>query len=86
MLKDSLEKRMNDKEIQKMLWQRESEKYNRTIQATEEKRIRTKRMYQFIGIVLILIFAIVVLLVNKSKIKIKMREYTVGERPTCACL
>lgn len=74
MLKDSLEKRTNDKEIQKMLWQRESEKYNRTIQATEEKRIRTKRMYQFIGIVLILIFAIVVLLVNKSKIKIKMRN------------
>ncbi|WON92357.1 hypothetical protein [Sphingobacterium sp. UGAL515B_05] len=74
MLKDSLEKRTNDKEIQKMLWQRESEKYNRTIQATEEKRIRTKRMYQFIGIVLMLIFAIVVLLVNKSKIKIKMRN------------
>ncbi len=74
MLKDSLEKRMNDKEIQKMLWQRESEKYNRTIQATEEKRIRTKRMYQFIGIVLLLIFAIIVLLVNKSKIKIKMRN------------
>ncbi|RKF30903.1 hypothetical protein BCY89_18395 [Sphingobacterium siyangense] len=74
MLKDSLEKRTNDKEIQKMLWQRESEKYNHTIQATEEKRIRTKRMYQFIGIVLILIFAIVVLLVNKSKIKIKMRN------------
>ncbi len=65
---------MNDKEIQKMLWQRESEKYNRTIQATEEKRIRTKRMYQFIGIVFLLIFAIIVLLVNKSKIKIKMRN------------
>ncbi|MGE8429610.1 MAG: tetratricopeptide repeat protein [Sphingobacterium sp.] len=74
MLKDSLEKRTNDKEIQKMLWQRESEKYNRTIQATEEKRIRTKRMYLFIGVVLILIFAIVILFVNKSKIKIKMRN------------
>ncbi|MGE8300151.1 tetratricopeptide repeat protein [Sphingobacterium paramultivorum] len=82
-LKDSLEKRMNDKEIQKMLWQRESEKYNRTIQATEEKRIRTKRMYQFIGIVLILIFAIVVLLVNKSKIKMKMRN-TLLERDQLA--
>ncbi len=83
MLKDSLEKRTNDKEIQKMLWQRESEKYNRTIQATEEKRIRTKRMYQFIGIVLMLIFAIVVLLVNKSKIKIKMRN-TLLERDQLA--
>ncbi|MNN04283.1 hypothetical protein D3C81_1170040 [compost metagenome] len=82
-LKDSLEKRMNDKEIQKMLWQRESEKYNRTIQATEEKRIRTKRMYQFIGVILILIFAIVVLLVNKSKIKIKMRN-TLLERDQLA--
>lgn len=83
MLKDSLEKRTNDKEIQKMLWQRESEKYNRTIQATEEKRIRTKRMYQFIGVVLILIFAIVVLLVNKSKIKIKMQN-TLLERDQLA--
>jgi len=82
-LKDSLEKRVNDKEIQRMLWQRESEKYNRTIQATEERRIRTKRMYQFIGIVLILIFAIVVLLVNKSKIKIKMRN-TLLERDQLA--
>ncbi|QQT47095.1 ATP-dependent transcriptional regulator [Sphingobacterium multivorum] len=83
MLKDSLEKRTNDKDIQKMLWQRESEKYNRTIQATEEKRIRTKRMYQFIGVVLILIFAIVVLLVNKSKIKIKMQN-TLLERDQLA--
>ncbi|WET66869.1 hypothetical protein [Sphingobacterium sp.] len=82
-LKDSLGKRMNDKEIQKMLWQRESEKYNRTIQATEEKRIRTKRMYQFIGVILVLIFAIVVLLVNKSKIKMKMRN-TLLERDQLA--
>lgn len=71
-LKDSLEKRINDKEIQKIMWQRETERYNRTIQSTEEKRLHSKRIYQFIGIFLILVFTIILLLINRSKTKIKM--------------
>ncbi|CAM3749444.1 tetratricopeptide repeat protein [Sphingobacterium prati] len=73
-LKDSLEKRINDKEIQKIMWQRETERYNRTIQSTEEKRLHSKRIYQFIGISLVLVFTIILLLINKSKTKIKMRN------------
>lgn len=73
-LKDSLEKRINDKEIQQILWQRETEQYDQTIQSTEEKRVHSKRIYQFIGLCLILVFAIVVLLINRSKAKIKMRN------------
>lgn len=73
-LKDSLEKRINDKEIQTFLWQRETERYNRAIQSTEEKRLHTKRIYQFIGVCLILVFAIVLLLINRSKAKIKIRN------------
>ncbi|MNX91222.1 hypothetical protein D3C86_1232950 [compost metagenome] len=73
-LKDSLEKRINDKEIQTFLWQRETERYNRAIQSTEEKRLHTKRTYQFIGVCLILVFAIVLLLINRSKAKIKIRN------------
>lgn len=73
-LKDSLEKRINDKEIQRFLWQSETERYNRTIQSAEEKRLHTKRTYQFIGVCLILAFAIVLLLINRSKARIKMRN------------
>lgn len=74
LLKDSLEKRINDKEIQRFLWQGETERYHRAIQSAEEKRLHTKRIYQFIGLCLILVFAIVLLLINRSKAKIKMRN------------
>src|SRR5690606_9301520 len=36
-LRDSLEARRNVKEMQKIIWQSERDKYNRTIQYTEEK-------------------------------------------------
>lgn len=74
LLKDSLEKRINDKEIQRALWQRETDRYHRAIQSAEEKRLHTKRIYQFIGLCLILVFAIILLLINRSKAKIKMRN------------
>lgn len=74
LLRDSLEKRTNIKEMQNIIWQSEREKYDRTVQAEEAKRQEVKRMYQYIGIFLTLTFAIVLLLINKSKAKIKIRH------------
>ncbi|WP_282638263.1 hypothetical protein [Sphingobacterium thalpophilum] len=74
LLKDSLETRINDKAIQKAIWQRETERYDRAIRDTEEKRLQTKRIYQFLAVFLLLMFVIVLLLINRSKTKIKMQH------------
>lgn len=74
LLRDSLEKRTNVSEMQKIIWQSEKEKYNQTMKSEEEKRLQIKRMYQYCAIFLTLIFVIVLLLINKSRAKIKMQN------------
>ena len=73
-LKDSLEKRTDVKEMQRIIWDNEMDKYNRTVELSEQKRTQTMRMYQFAGIFVTLIFAIILLLINKSKARIKIKN------------
>lgn len=74
LLRDSLEKRNNVKEMQKIIWQSEREKYDQTIQNTELNKQQSKRMLIYITIFSILIFCIILLLINKSKSKIKIKN------------
>jgi len=74
LLRDSLEKRTNIKELQKIIWESEQEKYNRALLSEAEKRQKVKSTYQFMSLLLVLIFAIVILLINRSRANIKIRN------------
>ncbi|WP_437920268.1 tetratricopeptide repeat protein [Sphingobacterium sp. LRF_L2] len=76
LMRDSLEKRTNIKELQKIIWESEQEKYDRTLLSEAEKRQKVKSTYQFMSLLLVLIFAIVILLINRSKANIKIRNAT----------
>lgn len=73
-LRDSLEKRGNVEQMQKVIWQNESERYERNVREAEEKRNQLKQQYQYIAILLSLLFCIVILLINRSKAKIKIKN------------
>ncbi|MCI0921952.1 tetratricopeptide repeat protein [Sphingobacterium rhinopitheci] len=73
-LRDSLEARTDIKEMQKIIWNSEREKYNRNIQEVEIKREQTIRMVIYIAVFAILIFFIIFLLINRSKTRIKIKN------------
>ena len=73
-LRDSLEARTDIKEMQKIIWNSEREKYNRNIQEVEIKREQTMRMVIYIAVFAILIFFIIFLLINRSKTRIKIKN------------
>ncbi len=74
LLRDSLAKKENNAELQKIYWEWEAEKFNLAIQEEQDKRNQIKRGYQFVGILLIFGFVIVVLLIHRSRSKIMLRS------------
>lgn len=73
-LKDSLEKRTNVKELQRIIWESEQEKYSRSLEIESEKRQQTRRRFQLIALTLLLTFSIILLFINRSKARIKLQN------------
>jgi len=73
-LKDSLEARNNNEDMQKIYWQWEIERYEQANKQAESKRKQINQTYQYVGTLLILGFIIIVLLINRAKTRIQFRS------------